>query len=46
MALMGRNWLCKLRAQITFDSDSMAALNLRRPGAKILTLMAAQEEEW
>jgi hypothetical protein len=29
---MGRDLLCKLRAQITFDS--MAALKLRRPEAK------------
>jgi hypothetical protein len=34
---MGRD-LCKLRAQITFDSDGMAALKLRVPEAKILTL--------
>jgi hypothetical protein len=35
---MGRELLCKLRAQITFDSDGMAALKLRGPEAKILTL--------
>jgi hypothetical protein len=43
---MGRDLLCKLRAQITFNSDSMAALKLREPEAKTLTLMVAQEEEW
>jgi hypothetical protein len=31
--------------QIIFDSDGMAALKLRGPEAKILTLMIAQEEE-
>jgi hypothetical protein len=41
---MGRD-LCKLRAQITFDSDGMVALKLRGPKAKILTLTVAQEEE-
>jgi hypothetical protein len=41
MALMGRNLLCKLRAQINFDS----ALKLRGSEAKILTLTVAQEEE-
>jgi hypothetical protein len=40
VALMGRD-LCKLRAQIPFDSDDTAALKLRGPKAKI-----AQEEEW
>jgi hypothetical protein len=40
---MGRD-LCKLRAQITFDPDGMAALKLRGPKAKILTLTVAQEE--
>jgi hypothetical protein len=39
---MGRD-LCKLRAQITFDSDGMVALKLRGPEAKILALM---EEGW
>jgi hypothetical protein len=38
--------LCKLRAQKTFESDGIAALKLRGPEAKILTLMVAQEEEW
>jgi hypothetical protein len=42
---MGRD-LCKLRAQITFDSDGMAALKLRGPEAKILTLTVVQEKEW
>jgi hypothetical protein len=44
VALMGRD-LCKLRAQITSDSDGTAAFELRGPEAKILTLMVAQEEE-
>jgi hypothetical protein len=42
---MGRD-LCKLRAHITFDSDGMAALKLRGPEAKILTLIVVHEEEW
>jgi hypothetical protein len=46
MALMGRDLLGKLRAQITFDSDGRAALKLRGPEAKILTLTDAQEGEW
>jgi hypothetical protein len=45
VALMGKD-LCKLRAQITFDSNDTAALKLRGPEAKVLTLMVAQEEEW
>jgi hypothetical protein len=40
VSLMGRD-LHKLRAQINFDSDSTAALKLRGPEAKILTLMVA-----
>jgi hypothetical protein len=43
---MGRGLLCKLRAQITFDSDGTAALKLRGPEAKTLILTVAQEEEW
>jgi hypothetical protein len=43
---MGRELLCKLGVQITFDSDGTAALKLRGPEAKTLTLKAAQEEEW
>jgi hypothetical protein len=43
---MGRDFLYKLRAQITFDSDGMASLKLRGPKAKILTLTVAQEKEW
>jgi hypothetical protein len=35
---MGRDLLCKLQAQITFDSDGMAALKLRGSEAKSLTL--------
>jgi hypothetical protein len=46
VALMGRDLLCKLRAQITFDSDGLAALKLRGPEVKILTLTVMQEEEW
>jgi hypothetical protein len=38
--------LCKLRAQITFDSDDTAVLKLRGSEAKILTLTVAQVEEW
>jgi hypothetical protein len=38
MALMGRDLLCKLRAQITFDPDCTATLKLRGPKARILTL--------
>jgi hypothetical protein len=38
--------LCKLRAQITFDSDGTAVLKLRGPEAKTLILMVTQEEEW
>jgi hypothetical protein len=45
MALMSRD-LWKLRAQITFDSDSMAALKLRGSEAKILTFAVGQKEEW
>jgi hypothetical protein len=44
VALIGRDFLCKLRAQITFHSDCTAALKLRGPEAKILTPMVAQEE--
>jgi hypothetical protein len=44
VAFIGRN-LCKLRAQITFDSDGMAALKLRGSEAEILTLTVVQEEE-
>jgi hypothetical protein len=43
---MGRDFLCKLRAQITFDSDGTAGLKLRGPKAKTLTLTVAEEEEW
>jgi hypothetical protein len=43
---MGRDLLCNLRVQITFDSDCKAPLNLRRPKAKTLILMVAQEKEW
>jgi hypothetical protein len=44
MSLMGRDVLCKLRAQITFDSDSAAVLKLRGLEGKILILTVAQEE--
>jgi hypothetical protein len=43
---MGRDLLCKLRAQITFDSDGTAALKLEGPEAKTLIFMVAQEGEW
>jgi hypothetical protein len=46
MGLMGRDLLYKLRAQITFDSDGTAALNLRGPEAKTLILTVTQEQEW
>jgi hypothetical protein len=46
VALIGGGLLCKLRAQITFDSDSMAALKLRGPETKTLILTGTQEEEW
>jgi hypothetical protein len=45
VALMDRDLLCKLRVQITFDSDSTEGLKLRVPEAKILTLTVVQEEE-
>jgi hypothetical protein len=45
MGLMVRD-LGKLRARITFGSDGTAALKLRGPEARVLTLMIAQEEEW
>jgi hypothetical protein len=38
VALVGRDLLCKLTAQITFDSNGSAALKLRGPEAKLLTL--------
>jgi hypothetical protein len=43
---MGRDLLCKLRAQITFDLDGTAVLRLRGPEAKTLILTVVQEEEW
>jgi hypothetical protein len=46
MGLTSRDLLCKLRAQITFDSDGIAALKLRGPEAKTLILMVAQDEWW
>jgi hypothetical protein len=46
VALMGRDFLCKLRVQVTFDSDGMAAIKLRGLETKILTLTVAQKEEW
>jgi hypothetical protein len=46
VALMGRDSLCTLRAQITFDSEDMTALKLRGPETKTLTLTVPQEEEW
>jgi hypothetical protein len=41
-----RDLLCKLKTQITFDSDGTASLKLRGPEAKTLILMVAQQEEW
>jgi hypothetical protein len=35
-----------MREQITFDSDGIAALKLREPKARTLTLTVAQEKEW
>jgi hypothetical protein len=46
VTLMGRELLCKLKAQIIFYSNGKAALKLREPEAKILSLMAVREEEW
>jgi hypothetical protein len=46
IAFMSRDLLCKLKAQITFDSNGMTALKLREPEARILTLVVTQEEEW
>jgi hypothetical protein len=46
LGLMGRDLLCKLRAQITFDLDGTAALKLRGPEAKTLIFTLVQEEEW
>jgi hypothetical protein len=43
---MGRGLLCKLRAQITIDSDGTTALKLRGPKAMTLILMVKQEEKW
>jgi hypothetical protein len=40
---MGRDLLCKLRAQSTFDSDRTEALKLRGPEAKTLILMVVQK---
>jgi hypothetical protein len=46
VGLMDRDLLCKLRAQIPFDSDGTADLKLRGTEAKTLILEVAQEEEW
>jgi hypothetical protein len=46
VALMGTDLLCKLRTQITFNSDDTSALKLRGPEAKIVTLVIVHEEEW
>jgi hypothetical protein len=46
MGLMVRDLLCKVRAQITFDSDDTAVLKLRGPESKTHIFMVAQEEEW
>jgi hypothetical protein len=45
VALVGRDFLCTLH-MAWHVSDGIAALKLRGPEAKILTLMVAQEEEW
>jgi hypothetical protein len=44
VALMSRDLLSKLRAQINSDCDGMAALKMRE--LEILTLTVVQEEEW
>jgi hypothetical protein len=41
---MGRELLCKLRTQITFDSDGSAPLKLRGLEAKTLILTTVQEQ--
>jgi hypothetical protein len=46
VGLIGSNLLCKLRAQITFDSNGMATLQLRGPKTRVLTLTVTEEEEW
>jgi hypothetical protein len=43
--LLGRDLLCKLRAQITFGSDGTATLKLRGP-KKTLIFTVAQKKEW
>jgi hypothetical protein len=43
---MGRDLLCKLRAQTTFYSDGTADFKLRGTEAKTLILTVAQEEKW
>jgi hypothetical protein len=45
MGLMSKD-LCKLRAQMTFDSDGTIALKSRGHEAKTLVLTVTQEEEW
>jgi hypothetical protein len=45
VGLIGRDLLCKLRAQIAFDSDDTTALKLRGPKEKTLILTVTQEEE-
>jgi hypothetical protein len=45
MGLMSRDLLCKMRAQITFDSGGMVALLFRGPEAKNLILTVMKEEE-
>jgi hypothetical protein len=46
VGLIGRDLLCKLRAQITFDSNAVAALKLRGPMTRVLTPTVTEEEEW
>ena len=43
---MGQDLLRKLQALITFNSHKQAALTLRKPEAKIMTLTISQGEEW
>jgi hypothetical protein len=46
VGLMGRDLLCKLMAQITFYSNGITALKLRRLKTKTLILMVIKEDEW
>ena len=46
VALLGHDLLGKLQAQMTFNSWGQAALTLRKPDTKIMTLMIPQGKEW